>query len=64
VALSLPPPTQRLTDKEMITEPWYRVMAEISRLRAELDALSRLSRGAGALDVIGGGATATFVGST
>jgi hypothetical protein len=63
MALSLPPPTQRLTDKEMITEPWYRVMAEISRLRTEFDALTRLTRGMGALDV-SGGATATFVGST
>ena len=65
MALSLPPPTQPLTLPETgtVTEPWYRVLTEISRIRSELDALKRLTRGMGAVDMAATG-TATFVGST
>lgn len=61
-ALSLPPPTQPLTENDLVTEPWYRILSEVSRLRSELDALKRLTRNDGALDVSITG-TATFVGS-
>lgn len=64
MALSIPPPTQLLVMKESgaVTEPWYRVFAEISRIRTELDALKRLTKDMGAIDM---SATfrATFVGS-
>jgi hypothetical protein len=65
MALSLPPPTQPLTDAATgtVTEPWYRILAEISRIRTDLDALSRLTAGMGATDITVTG-TAIFVGST
>jgi hypothetical protein len=65
MGLSLPPPTQPLTNSQtgVVTEPWYRILAEISRLRSELDALRRLSRNDGAMDSVGVTATVTFVGS-
>lgn len=64
-ALSLPPPTQPLTypNTGAVTEPWYRILTEISRLRSELDALKRLTKGMGAHDVAVT-ATVSFVGST
>jgi hypothetical protein len=64
-AISIPPPTQPLTspDTGAVTEPWYRVLNEISRLRTELDALYRLTEGMGAADAYLTG-TATVVGST
>jgi hypothetical protein len=62
-AISLPPPTQPLTNKEFVTEPWYRVLTEIGRLRTELDDLRRLTAGMGAVDVAATG-IAIFVGST
>lgn len=61
-ALTLPPPTQPLTIDDKVTEPWLAAFVEIQRLRSELDALKRLLRNDGALDVSGTGA-ATFVGS-
>jgi len=74
MALSLPPPTQPLVSCKSlegkdsgtgtVTEPWYRILTEISRIRSELDDLRRLTKGMGAMDVIGVTATATFVGST
>ncbi len=65
MALSLPPPTQPLTVPQTgtVTEPWYRILTEISRLRSELDGIKRLSQGLGVMDSALGG-TATFVGST
>jgi hypothetical protein len=64
MSLSLPPPTQPITYQSgMVTEPWYRVFGEITRLRTELDALKRLTQGMGAMDS-GVSFTATFVGST
>lgn len=63
MALSLPPPTQPLTQEDIITEPWYRVMTEISRLRTDLDNLLRFTQGMGVLDA-SISATVTFVGST
>jgi hypothetical protein len=65
MALSLPPPTQALTNPEtgMVTEPWYRIFTEISRIRTDLDAFERLTSGMGAMDIAMTG-TATFVGST
>ena len=63
-AISIPPPTQPLTNEDIVTEPWYRVLTEISRLRTDLDNLRRLSEGMGAFDVSAGFGTVTFVGST
>jgi hypothetical protein len=64
-ALSLPPPTQPLTEPQSgtVTEPWYRILTEISRMRSELDGLQRINRGVGVIDMTGTG-TAIFVGST
>lgn len=64
-ALSAPPPTQPVTEAKsgQVTEPWYRFLIEISRLRTDLDALSRLTKNMGAVDISWSG-TATFVGST
>jgi hypothetical protein len=66
MALSLPPPTQPLTQPETgtVTEPWYRILNEISRIRSELDALKRLTQGMGAMDSTFVTTTITFVGST
>ena len=66
MALSLPPPTQPVTNPQSgtVTEPWYRIFTEISRIRSELDDLRRLTKGMGAMDSVGITATATFVGST
>jgi hypothetical protein len=66
MALALPPPTQPLTDKNTgtVTEPWYRILSEISRIRSELDALKRLTQGMGAMDTPFVSAVVTFVGST
>jgi hypothetical protein len=69
MALSLPPPTQPITNPQsgMVTEPWYRILAEISRIRSELDYLNSLTVGLGAGDVTARATatvTATFVGST
>lgn len=62
-ALSIPPPTQPLTNDNKVTEPWYTVFVEIQRLRSDFDNLSRLLEGLGAVDVSATG-TALFVGST
>jgi hypothetical protein len=66
MALALPPPTQPLTDKDTgtVTEPWYRILSEISRIRFELDALKRLTRNDGAMDAPFTSAVVLFVGST
>jgi hypothetical protein len=66
MAPALPPPTQPLTNKDTgtVTEPWYRILSEISRIRSDLDALKRLTQGMGAMDASFVGATITFVGST
>ena len=61
-AISIPPPTQQFTQDEFITDPWYRVMTEISRLRTDLDNLTRLTKGMGALDV-SVSAAVTFIGT-
>ena len=62
-AISIPPPTQPISDDELITEPWYRVMLEIQRLRQDFDASARFTRGLGVMDSKGS-VTAAFVGST
>jgi hypothetical protein len=60
--LSIPPPTQPLTNENKVTEPWYPIFVEIQTLRSEMDALRRLLRNDGAVDMALTG-TATFVGS-